>query len=230
MRSLCHIPQSQNLLPLLQLAFRPWWWSQQPYQQSGLLPNLLQYHLQYIMCPVQRSKKSPVPQHRSLKEENSHQFPTSIVLQWNNSQHLCSPNQPVPHLPSHQQEMIVHGPTLPASTNVFVARSWPISQNGNEILIPAFIKIEERPNAESAPPKQAAIPHSMVLGNSAENNKSLTNAPSEELCGWGPQCPICAQSNPNLKQKILIGRKRIVMDTDKKQRRKRNKKGTPDEK
>ena len=22
---------------------------------------------------------------------------------------------------------------------------------------------------------------------------------SEELCGWGPQCPICAQSIPNLK-------------------------------
>ena len=59
--------------------------------------------------------------------------------------------------------------------------------------------MEERPDAESALPKQAVIPHPMVLGNSVQNNKSLPNAPSEELCGWGPQCPICAQSTPNLK-------------------------------
>ena len=57
----------------------------------------------------------------------------------------------------------------------------------------------ERPNAEKASPKQVVIPYPMVLGNSAQNNMSLPNVPSEELCGWGPQCPICAQSAPNLK-------------------------------
>ena len=53
--------------------------------------------------------------------------------------------------------------------------------------------MEERPNVESATPMQAAIPYPMVQGKSAQNNKS-----SEEMCGWGPQCPICAQSTPNL--------------------------------
>ena len=28
---------------------------------------------------------------------------------------------------------------------------------------------------------------------------SLPNVPSEQLCRWGPQCPICAQSAQNLK-------------------------------
>ena len=36
------------------------------------------------------------------------------------------------------------------STNLFVARSWPIPPNENEIPIPVFIKMEERPNTESA--------------------------------------------------------------------------------
>ena len=35
-----------------------------------------------------------------------------------------------------------------ASTNLFVARSWPIPPNGNEIPIPVFIKMEEKPNTE----------------------------------------------------------------------------------
>ena len=54
--------------------------------------------------------------------------------------------------------------------------------------------MEERPNAESVPPKQAATPHPKVLSKPAQNNKS-----SEELCRWGPQCPICVKSAPNLK-------------------------------
>ena len=57
----------------------------------------------------------------------------------------------------------------------------------------------DRPDAEDAPPIQAVIPHPMVLGNSAQNNTSVPNVPSEELCGWGQQCPICAQSTPSLK-------------------------------
>ena len=82
--------------------------------------------------------------------------------------------------------------TVLASINLFVGKSsWPIPPNGNEMPIPAFIKMEVRPNAESAPSKQAVIPHPMVQGKSAQNNKS-----SEEVCGWGPQCPICVQSTP----------------------------------
>ena len=34
----------------------------------------------------------------------------------------------------------------------------------------------------------------MVLNKLPQNSK-----PAEEMCGWGPQCPICAQSTPNLK-------------------------------
>ena len=51
------------------------------------------------------------------------------------------------------------------------------------------------------PTKQELIPCPIVLGSSApyNNNTSLPNMPSEELCRWGPQCPICAQSTPNLK-------------------------------
>ena len=49
--------------------------------------------------------------------------------------------------------------TVPASTNLFVARSsWLIPPNGNEIPIPAFIKMEKGPNTENAPQKQAVIP------------------------------------------------------------------------
>ena len=51
----------------------------------------------------------------------------------------------------------------------------------------------EKPD-EKAPPKQAVIPHPMVLGKSPQNNES-----SGELCGWEPQCPTCVQSAPNLK-------------------------------
>ena len=54
--------------------------------------------------------------------------------------------------------------------------------------------MEERPNVESAPPKQAVIPPPMVQGKSAQHKRSV-----EEVCGWGPQCPICAQSASNLK-------------------------------
>ena len=65
-----------------------------------------------------------------------------------------------------------------------------------KIPIPAFIKMEERPDSENAPQKQAVIPHPMVQDKSAQNNKS-----AEKVCGWGPQCPICAQSTSNLKTK-----------------------------
>ena len=34
----------------------------------------------------------------------------------------------------------------------------------------------------------------MAQGKVAQNNKL-----AEEVSGWGPQCPICAQSAPNLK-------------------------------
>ena len=83
---------------------------------------------------------------------------------------------------------------MPASTNLFFARSWPIPPYGNEIRIPAFIKLEEKPDTENAPLKQAVIPCPMVLGISIQNNKS-----SEELCGWGLQCHICVQSASKLK-------------------------------
>ena len=84
--------------------------------------------------------------------------------------------------------------TVLVSTNLFVARSWLIPHNGNEIPITAFIKMEESLNAESVPPKQTVTHHPKVLSNSSQNNKSL-----EELCGWGPQCPICEKSASNLK-------------------------------
>ena len=45
-----------------------------------------------------------------------------------------------------------------------------------------------------SPSKQAVTPCPKVLCNSHQNNKS-----SKELCKWGPQCPICVQSTPNLK-------------------------------
>ena len=101
--------------------------------------------------------------------------------------------------------------TVLASTKLFVATSWPILPNRNEITAPAILKMK-RPNAENAPPKQAAISHPMVLGNSAPNNNnmSLPNVPSEELYRWGPQCPVCAQSTPNPKQKgFQLGEKRL---------------------
>ena len=36
----------------------------------------------------------------------------------------------------------------------------------------------------------------MVLGKSAPNNNNMTlpSVPSEELCRWGPHCPVCTQS------------------------------------
>ena len=88
--------------------------------------------------------------------------------------------------------------TVLASTNLFVARSWLIPPNRNDIPAPDMHKMK-RPDAENAPPKQAAIPCPMVLGNSAPNNNetSLPIVPSEELCTWGPQCPVCVQSSPD---------------------------------
>ena len=79
-----------------------------------------------------------------------------------------------------------------ASTNLFAARaSWPIPPNVNEVPTPTFVKTEK--TDEKTPLKQAAIPHAMILNN-PQNSK-----PVEETCGWGPQCPICTQSTPNIK-------------------------------
>ena len=30
-------------------------------------------------------------------------------------------------------------------------------------------------------------------------SKPQNSKPAEEACGWGPQCPICTQSTPNIK-------------------------------
>ena len=48
--------------------------------------------------------------------------------------------------------------TVLASTNLFVARSWLVPLNRNNIPAPAIHKMK-RPNAENALLKQTAIPH-----------------------------------------------------------------------
>ena len=90
--------------------------------------------------------------------------------------------------------------TILASTNLFVARSWLIPLNRNEIQAQAILKVK-RLNAESAPLKQAVIPCLMVLGSSAPNNDNMPNMPSEEMCRWGPQCPVCVQYAPHPRPK-----------------------------
>ena len=75
--------------------------------------------------------------------------------------------------------------TMPASTNLFVAKaSWPIPPNMDEVPMPTFGKTEKAD--AKTPPKQAAIPHTLIL-NKLQNSKSV-----EEACG----CPICTQSTP----------------------------------
>ena len=82
--------------------------------------------------------------------------------------------------------------TLPASTNSFAARaSWTIPPYMDEVPTLTFVKTEK--TEEKAPPKQAAIPYTLIL------NKPQNSKPAKEACGWGPQCPICTQSNPNIK-------------------------------
>ena len=82
--------------------------------------------------------------------------------------------------------------TIPALTNLFVARApWPIPPNVNEVPTPTFVKTEKA--EEKISPKQASIPHAMIL------NKPQNNKPAEKACGWGPQCPICTQSTLNTK-------------------------------
>ena len=63
--------------------------------------------------------------------------------------------------------------TVLASTNLFIARSWIIPPNRNEVPAATFIKIE-KPD-EKGPPKQSAIPHPVVLGNPPQNNESSEN-------------------------------------------------------
>ena len=88
--------------------------------------------------------------------------------------------------------------TVLTSTNLFIARSWPIPPNGNETPAHAFPKIEKS-DVEKAPPKQATTPHPMFLGNAVPYNTNKLSVPSEEVCRWGPQCPVCTQSTTTLK-------------------------------
>ena len=84
--------------------------------------------------------------------------------------------------------------TVLASTKLFVARSsWPIPPNVNEVPTPTSVKTEK--SDEKTSPKQAAITCAMVLNKLPQNSKL-----AEEACAWGPQCPICTQSTPNLKE------------------------------
>ena len=84
--------------------------------------------------------------------------------------------------------------TIQALKYLFVARaSWPIPPNVNEVPTPTFVKTEKAD--EKTSPKQAAIPHTLIL-NKPQNSKA-----AEEACGWGPQCAICTQSTPNIKAK-----------------------------
>ena len=82
--------------------------------------------------------------------------------------------------------------TFLSSTNLFVARSWPIPPNGNEVPAPSFIKMG-KPD-EKAPPKQAAIPCPMVLGNPPQNNKII-----RRIVWMGTTMPCLCKSTPNLK-------------------------------
>ena len=61
---------------------------------------------------------------------------------------------------------------------------------------PTFVKMEK--SDEKTPTKLAAIPCAMVQNKLLQNNKS-----AEEICEWGPQCPICAKSIPNLQAEDL---------------------------
>ena len=82
--------------------------------------------------------------------------------------------------------------TMPAYTNLFIARaSWPISPYMDEVPTPTFVKTEK--TEEMTPPRQTALPHTLIL------NKSQNNKPAEEKCKWGPKCPMCTQPNPNTK-------------------------------
>ena len=78
----------------------------------------------------------------------------------------------------------------------------------NEAPAPTFVKTKK--SDKKTPPKQAAIPHAMVLNKLPKNSKL-----AEEACGWGPQCPICAQFTQNLRRKT-------GMAIGKEQRRKTN--------
>ena len=75
---------------------------------------------------------------------------------------------------------------MTASTNLFDARtSWPIHPTETPIVI----KMEKA----EVPPWVAAIPHTLVLNNTQNNN------PAEE-CRWGLHCPIYAKSIPDLQE------------------------------
>ena len=89
--------------------------------------------------------------------------------------------------------MTLHGQILcqPPPICLLQEHYGPIPPNVNEVPTPTFVKTEK--TEEKTPPKQAAIPHALIL------NKPQNSKPAEEACGWAPQCPICIQSNPNIK-------------------------------
>ena len=61
----------------------------------------------------------------------------------------------------------------------------------DEVPVPTSVKTEKA--KEKTPPKQAAIPHTLIL-NKPQNSKT-----AEQECRWGPQCPVCTQASPNIK-------------------------------
>ena len=66
--------------------------------------------------------------------------------------------------------------------NLFHARaSWPIPPNYTP-------KVKMEKTEEKIPPKEAAIPCTLVL------NKPHSNKPAEDECRWGLHCPICRKS------------------------------------
>ena len=121
---------------------------------------------------------------RKSQEEDGLSTPVVTIPQKCSSQKLQPLPQPI------RAERTPHGPnTMPASTNLFVARaSWPLSPHTDEVQTPTFVKTEKAD--EKNLPKQAAIPHALIL------NKPQSNKPAEEECRWGPHCPICAKSYP----------------------------------
>ena len=69
---------------------------------------------------------------------------------------------------------------MPASTNLCEARpNWPIPPTKTPIVV--------KKEKTEAPPRVAAILHTMIL------NKSQNNRPAEEKCTWWLHCPTCTK-------------------------------------
>ena len=137
-----------------------------------------------------QNKIQEIPNHTRKFQEEENQFTPNCgnppMIQQPNATAAATSTAPL------TRDDIPWPTTMSASTNLFVPRaSWPILPNVNEVLTPAFVKTEKL--EEKAQPKQAAIPHALIL-NKSQNSKS-----AEEECRWGTQCPFCVQSNPNIK-------------------------------